>query len=133
MTACTCSRKKGPCLLFRLYLLSLLSVFKKPPQLVSKTLNSAAQITFLFLLVLQVSPNFFTSRHRGNRGGLGEKLVRDGTGWREEGGREEGGRGKEKERETGGRVWSSGLFSTEACDTGPLNKCSVCCSALQWN
>lgn len=33
----------------------------------------------------------------------------------------------------GCRLCSSGLFSTEACDTGPLNKCSVCCSALQWN
>lgn len=53
--------------------------------------------------------------------------MRDGTGWREdEGKRVEGAKGE-------GGGWSSGLFSTEACDTGPLNKCSVCCSALQRN
>lgn len=54
------------------------------------------------------------------------ELRRTGSRREDEGERMEG-------AEIKGRPWSSGLFSTEACDTGTLNKCSVCCSALQRN
>lgn len=140
-------RKMGPYLLSGPVFASISATVKlqqRPLQLVSIRFNSA---DYILLLLASPSENILTPAEKSeeNRGGAWVKTEkRTGPAQRKakqvlvglDGGRmREGAEEKKEEREEGkkSRVWSSGLFSTEACDTGPLNKCSVCCSALQRN
>lgn len=124
------TKKMGPYLLSRLYLLPLLlqlnfTYINKIQQcwLHSSAYSSAGLANFF--LHQQTSKGFENSKE-------GPDKASKRWDWMEGGRGVEDGRGRAGKKKKS-RVWSSGLFSTEACDTGPLNKCSVCCSALQRN